>query len=73
MGKVKEIQLWEISLVCFTANVGAVVTAVKSDCGKSLLGEAPGVSMADLPEVREAAERCALNEFCNVYRRVFRL
>ena len=69
----KELELWEISLVTFPANIGAVVTRVKSDSCKSFGLDTPGISLADLPEVREAARLCAINSFSKVYRQVFRL
>jgi hypothetical protein len=61
----KELELWEISLVTFPANIGARETRGKSDCGKSFGLSTPGVSIADLPEVRGAARLCAVNSFTN--------
>jgi phage head maturation protease len=63
----KESELWEISLITFPANIGARATRVKSDCDESFDLDTSKVSIADPPEVREAARLCAVNLLKNVY------
>jgi hypothetical protein len=67
----KELELWEISLVTFPASIGARETRVKACDGDFSDFDTPTIYLPDLEEVRQAARLCQINTFTNVYCQMF--